>query len=163
MFHAPIFRTLIKYTEVSRFCYNLGMLMKSGVTITAALEAVAGIHDYYMYRNFTTHLAHEVKQGKSFSKAFADNPKLIDKLFPGTAQEMIISGEESGSLMSVLNVLGENFENESEEISRNMSTLMEPFMLLIIFGLVITLAVAILIPIYDIVGNFDTGGQGQGI
>lgn len=156
MFHAPIFKLLIKYTEVSRFCYNLGMLMKSGITVTAALDVLSEMHDYYMYKDFTLQLSQEVRQGKSFSKAFQHNKKKVDYLFPATAQEMIISGEESGSLTNVLHVLGDNFETESEEISRNMSTLLEPFMLLLIFGAVMFLGVAILIPIFDLVGGFDT-------
>lgn len=155
LFHAPVFNTLITRTEVARFCYNLSMLITSGVPITRSLQALVEVHDYYMYKRFVRLLAEEVKQGKSFHKAFEDHKKQANALIPFTAQEIITSGEESGKLPQVLDQVGIRFEGESEQIAQNIAVLLEPVLLIIVWIGVVFLAVSILLPIYNLVGNFN--------
>ncbi len=155
MFRAPVFSKLIQYTEVSRFCYNLSMLINSGVPITRSLTALSEIHEYFMYKNFALMLSEEVKQGKSFHKSFKDHIRQTNALFPFTAQEIIIAGEESGNLTQVLDSVGRKFEEEGEQIAKNIAVLLEPMLLIVIWIGVVFLATAILLPIYDLVGNFE--------
>jgi len=53
LFHLPVFNDLIVKTEVSRFAYNLAMLLNSGIPITKSLLSLSKIHDYYMYKDYT--------------------------------------------------------------------------------------------------------------
>ena len=155
LFHLPVFHDLIVRTEVSRFAYNLAMLLNSGVPITKALTSLVEVHDYYMYKNFTKKLALYIQEGKSFHNSFTINQRLSNKLYPFTAQEIITAGEESGQLPTVLDQIGDRFEEESEQIAKNIAVLLEPALLIVVWVGVVFLAVAILLPIYSLVGNFQ--------
>lgn len=155
LFHLPVFNGLIVRTEVARFAYNLSMLLNSGIPITKALISLAEIYDYYMYKNYTQTLASYIQSGKSFHNSFSVNQKKTNSLFPFTAQEIIIAGEESGKLPEVLEQIGERYEQEAEQIAKNIAVLLEPALLIVVWVGVIFLAVAILLPIYSLVGNFQ--------
>ena len=66
LFHLPVFNDLIVKTEVSRFSYNLAMLLNSGIPITKALVSLSNVHDYYMYKQYTYDLSIYINNGKSF-------------------------------------------------------------------------------------------------
>lgn len=155
LFHLPVFNDLIVKTEVSRFAYNLAMLLNSGIPITKALLSLSKIHDYYMYKNYTQFLANYIQSGKSFHNIFDVNKKKTNSILPFAAQEIITAGEESGKLPEVLEQLGERYEQESEQIAKNIAVLLEPALLIIVWVGVVLLAVAILLPIYSLVGNFQ--------
>jgi type IV pilus assembly protein PilC len=155
LFHLPVFNDLIVKTEVSRFSYNLAMLLNSGIPITKSLVSLSKIHDYYMYKNYTQFLASYIQSGKSFHNIFDINKKRTNSIFPFAAQEIITAGEESGKLPEVLEQLGERYEQESEQIAKNIAVLLEPALLIVVWVGVIFLAVAILLPIYSLVGNFQ--------
>jgi type IV pilus assembly protein PilC len=156
LFHLPVFNDLIVKTEVSRFSYNLAMLLNSGIPITKALLSLSKIHDYYMYKNYTQFLANYIQGGKSFHNIFEVNKKKTNSILPFAAQEIITAGEESGKLPEVLEQLGERYEQESEQIAKNIAVLLEPALLIVVWVGVIFLAVAILLPIYSLVGNFQS-------
>jgi len=155
LFHLPVFNDLIVKTEVSRFSYNLAMLLNSGIPITKSLLSLSKVHDYYMYKEYTDFLANYIQSGKSFHNIFDGNKKKTDAIFPFAAQEIITAGEESGKLPEVLYQLGDRYEQESEQIAKNIAVLLEPALLIIVWGGVVFLAVAILLPIYSLVGNFQ--------
>ncbi|MEY3471120.1 MAG: hypothetical protein RLZZ223_470 [Candidatus Parcubacteria bacterium] len=156
LFHLPVFNDLIVKTEVSRFAHNLAMLLNSGIPITKALISLVKVHDYYMYKNYISLMAEYIQTGKSFHNSFTENQKKTNSLFPFAAQEIITAGEESGKLPEVLEQLGEQYEQESEQIAKNIAVLLEPALLIIVWGGVVFLAVAILLPIYSLVGNFQS-------
>lgn len=156
LFHLPVFNDLIVKTEVSRFSYNLAMLLNSGIPITKSLLSLSKVHDYYMYRDYTNYLSTYIQSGKSFHNIFDSNKKKTNAIFPFAAQEIITAGEESGKLPEVLEQLGEKYESESEQIARNIAVLLEPALLIVVWIGVIFLAVSILLPIYSLVGNFQT-------
>lgn len=156
LFHLPVFNDLIVKTEVSRFAYNLSMLLKSGIPITKALISLSRVHDYYMYKNYTYDLSVNIQSGKSFHNSFELNRKKTNYILPFAAQEVITAGEESGKLPEVLEQLGERYEQESEQIAKNIAVLLEPALLIVVWIGVVFLAVAILLPIYSLVGNFQT-------
>jgi type IV pilus assembly protein PilC len=155
MFHLPVFKDLIQMSEVSRFSYNLAMLLNSGIPITKALLSLAEIHDYYMYKEYTKSVAAYIQDGKSFHNSFGVNQKETNKLFDFAVQEIITAGEESGKLPEVLEQIGERYEEEAEQISKNIAVLLEPALLIIVWLGVVFLAVSILLPIYSLVGNFE--------
>jgi type II secretory pathway component PulF len=156
LFHLPVFKDLIQMSEVSRFSYNLSMLLNSGIPITKALFSLSEIHDYYMYKEYTKLMAADIQDGKSFHNTFGVNQKKTNTLFPFAAQEIITAGEESGKLPEVLEQLGERYEEEADQIAKNIAVLLEPALLIIVWLGVVFLAVAILLPIYSLVGNFQT-------
>lgn len=155
LFHLPVFNDLIVKTEVSRFSYNLAMLLNSGIPITKALLSLSKIYDYYMYKDYTQFLANYIQSGKSFHNIFDVNKKKTNSILPFAAQEIITAGEESGKLPEVLEQLGDRYEQESEQIAKNIAVLLEPALLIVVWVGVVFLAIAILLPIYSLVGNFQ--------
>lgn len=156
MFHLPVFKSLIQMSEVSRFSYNLSILLNSGIPIIKALLSLAEIHDYYMYKEYTKSIAAYIQDGKSFHNSFGVNQKETNKLFPFAAQEIITAGEESGKLPEVLEQIGDRYEADAEQISKDIAVLLEPALLIIVWMGVVFLAVSILLPIYSLLGNFQT-------
>ena len=108
-----------------------------------------------MYKNYTYNLSKYIQNGKSFNNIFNLDKKNTNSIFPFAAQEIITSGEESGKLPEVLEQLGERYEHESEEITKNISVLLEPALLIVVWIGVVFLAVSILLPIYSLVGSFQ--------
>jgi type IV pilus assembly protein PilC len=159
MFHLPVFHDLIVFTEVGRFSYNLGMLMEAGVPIGRAVKVMEEIQNFYMYKRLMKLFSKGIKDGKSFSNMFEENANMVSSMVPFTAQEIIMSGEESGRLSEVLKTVSEKFDYEAEMISKNMAVLMEPFLLIVVWSGVVVLAFAILVPIYSLVGNFNVGAK----
>jgi MSHA biogenesis protein MshG len=155
MLHFPVIRKLIIFNETARFSYNLSMLIYSGVPISRALETMIQVQNFYQYRNFIIGLTDDIKLGKSFRKSFEERARVANTLIPYVAQEIITAGEESGKLPEVLEGIGEKFEYEAEKMANNMSVLLEPILLLIIWSGVLLLALGILLPIYSLVGNFN--------
>jgi len=143
------------YTEVSRFSFNLSMLLSSGIPISQAMESLEEVQEYFMYKRFIRRLSDDVTEGYSFQHSFQSNASKIKNMFPFTVQELMAAGENSGQLPKVLQRVGERYTQKSEEISANMSKLIEPFLLIIVWTVVVFLALAILLPIYNLVGDFS--------
>jgi len=90
--------------------------------------------------------------GDSFSKSFAAIPN-TSKLLPISVQQLVITGEKSGTLSDTLIKISEIYEKKAEETAEKLPVILEPMLLLFIGGLVGTIAFAIITPIYSVVGN----------
>lgn len=154
IWHAMLLRTpllgkIIRYSQLARFSRNLGTLLTSGVPVTLALETTSNSLGNVAYKRATSKILIEVKKGKQIADAMTKNPKL----FPIIVSKMVGVGEKTGKLDESLLYLGDFFEEEVDNFSRNLSTVLEPF-LLIFIGLVVGfIAIAIVSPIYELTGS----------
>ncbi len=155
LFHLPIIHNLIMYTEVSRFAFNLSMLLSSGLPVTQSIETLEEVQEYYMYKRFIRKLGANVSEGYSLHYTFEEHASQIKNMFPYTVQELIAAGESSGQLPGVMEDIGERYEEKTERIANNMGKLIEPFLLIVVWAIVVFLALAILMPIYNLVGDFS--------
>jgi len=145
----PVIGKLIRYINLSRFSLNLAILLKSGLTITEALKLTSDSLTNYYYRQALVN----VKQGVDKGSKLSANLNNFPDYFPEIAVRMIKIGEESGRLEETLFYLAEFYETEVDNATKNLSTAIEP-VLLITIGLVVGfLAIAIITPIYSITGG----------
>ena len=154
IFSIPGIKTLLMEVEVARFGYLLGTLLEAGLPITRAIDSLAGASEVLRYKNFYLHLRETVDMGNSFQKSFALYDG-IDDLIPQPIQQLIISGEESGNLNKTLIKVGQVLEAKSDTTTKNLTIIMEPILLVIVWAGVVSVAFAVILPIYSLVGGLN--------
>lgn len=154
IFSIPGIKNLLMEVEVARFGYLLGTLLEAGLPVTRAIDSLAGASDVIRYKNFYLALRENVEMGNSFQKSFALY-KNTDKLIPQPIQQLIISGEQSGNLNKTLIKVGQVLEAKSDTTTKNLTIIMEPILLVIVWAGVVSVAFAVILPIYSLVGNLN--------
>ena len=149
-FEIPFFGKIIENTETTIFCRNLGTLLKSGIPINSALVILLKISTNYVIQEYIIYLLGATEKGKSLGEEFESHHF---KHFPPLMTKMISIGEKTGNLSDTLVYLSDFFEEEVNDAMRNISTLLEPIMLLIIGSLVAFIALAIISPLYQLTGS----------
>jgi type II secretory pathway component PulF len=142
----PIVGLIAKNINLARFNRNLGTLLKSGLPIAECLSIVANIATNEVYKKHILQIQKEIQKGKDINFVMRG----MERVFPRIASRMIRVGEKSGKLDEVLIYLAKFYETEVDKSSKNLSTVLEPT-LLIIIGLVVGFVViAIITPIYQL-------------
>lgn len=146
----PIIGQFVAYVQLATLTRNLAILLKNAVPITLALEITARTLSNRGFRNDTLHLAKEVEGGKPISEIL--EKKKYAK-FPSIVVKMTSVGEKTGKLDENLFYLSDFFEEDIDNISKNMTTLLEPILLVVIGLMVGFLALSIISPIYELTGS----------
>lgn len=144
----PIFGNLMKYVYITRFAENMSSLLNGGIPIVKALTIVSDVAGNLVFREVILHSAEEVKTGGAMSTVFLHSP-----VIPPIVSQMIKIGEESGSVAKVLDGVASFYRSEVENITRNMTSLIEPILIVVLGIGVGIMVVGILMPIYDIAGK----------
>jgi len=146
----PLFGELIKHSQLSRFARNLGTLLKSGVPIVQALDTTAETLSNLSFKKSVAGLSSTLSKGKSIGKGME---QLDNHDFPPLVSKMVSVGEKTGKLEDTLLYLAEYYEDEIEDSSKNLTTILEPVLLLVIGLIVGFVALAIISPIYELSGS----------
>ncbi|MBP6949050.1 MAG: type II secretion system F family protein [Candidatus Pacebacteria bacterium] len=154
LYSIPGINTLLMEVEVARFGYLLGTLLEAGLPITKAIDSLASASEAIRYRAFYIYLRESIEMGNSFQKSFAGYKK-IDKLIPPPMQQLVFSGEQSGNLNKTLLKIGQVLEEKSDTTTKNLTIIMEPILLVIVWAGVVAVAFAVILPIYSLVGGIN--------
>lgn len=146
LLNMPLVNPVVKKINMARFSRILGSLMKSGVAVVQGLTVTSQAMDNSYYRDVLASTAESVKLGKPLTEALAQH----EHLFPFIVTQMLSIGEETGNLENILDQLAEHFEAEVDDTMKNMSSIIEPLLLLVIGVVVGFLALALISPIYNI-------------
>lgn len=146
----PILGKLLQNISLATLARNLGIMLKSGLTITSALETSAQIERNLVYKKDLAKVAEEVRKGKSIEEILIENKF---KEFPLFMVRMVGVGEKSGNLEENLGYLGDYFEEEVDTVTKNLATILEPVLLIFIGGVVAFVALSIISPIYQVTGS----------
>ena len=146
----PIIGTLYRYVYITRFSENLAVLLVGGIPIIRALDIVSAVIGNTVYEKLFLKTAESVKVGGNMSDVLSSSP-----LVPPIVSHMVKIGEDSGQIDSVLNHIAKFYDQEVETMTKNLSTLIEPVLMIIIGIAVGFMAVAILMPIYNIAGQIQ--------
>lgn len=146
LLNMPLVNPVVKKINMARFSRILGSLMKSGVAVVEGLKVTAQAMDNVYYQEIIEETSEKVKLGKPLTDALSAH----DKLFPFIVTQMLVIGEETGNLEAILDQLAEHFEAEVDDTMKNMSSIIEPLLLLVIGVVVGFLALALISPIYNI-------------
>lgn len=152
LFRLPGISRLMREVEIAQFGYLLGTLLDAGLPITKAINLLADSSGSARYQRFYKYLAESLEDGKSFRQSLREY-KAISRLFPQSVQQMIIAGEHSGSLSQVLKTIGRTYEQKADTTTQNLEAIIEPILLIIVWIGVMIVAVAVIVPIYSLVGG----------
>jgi type IV pilus assembly protein PilC len=144
----PIFGEIFQHVYIARFADNLGVLLVGGIPIIKALNVVSSVIGNSVYEKIFLKAADEVKIGGNMSDALRRFPEI-----PPIVSQMVKIGEESGQIDLVLGHISRFYEQETDEATKNLSTLIEPILMVVIGVAVGFLAFSIIMPIYDIAGQ----------
>jgi type IV pilus assembly protein PilC len=153
LFRIPGIKKLLFETEISRFGFVLGTLLDAGLPVVTALQSLSASMSTRRYQRFTQEVQQRVDEGDSFNKILSD--KKYRKLVPGTITQVVVSAERSGNLASSLLKVGTNYEDKADITARNLETLLEPIVLVLIAVAVLFVAMAVFLPIYSLIGNLN--------
>ena len=153
LFHIIGIKRLLFETEVARFGFILGTLLDAGLPVVVALQSLAGSMATHRYRSFAKKISISIEEGNSFATTL-ERPE-NKKLLPSTIRQLIISAEKSGNLSRSLVRVGEIYEDKADITARNLETLLEPIILVLIAVAVLFVALAVILPIYSLVGGIS--------
>ena len=149
MLKLPIVGVLQQKIVLTDFTRTLSLLLGAGVSLLEALEVVAGAIGSAVYREQLKEINQQVEKGVTLSDAVAHYEN-----FPPILYQMIAVGEETGKLDEILAKISEYFEKESEYAIKNLTTAIEP-MIMIMLGLGVGfIVIAIIMPIYSLTSQF---------
>ncbi len=141
----PIFGKIVKYINISRFTRNLSDLIQSGISIDQALTAASGIMNNVLYQQSLAEAVTKVQQGKSLSDCLRSYPNL----YPPLVNRMTVVGEKSGKIDSMFKRIAQHYEDLVFNTTNNLSSMIEPVLIILVGGLVGSIAVAVLFPIWN--------------
>jgi len=150
----PIIKKLVKQVELARFGFILGTLLKAGLPVLQAINSLEQSTTIRTYKKFYRYLQDSVEEGNSFQKSFSVY-KQTNKLMPSSMEQMIIAGEKSGRLAETLIKVGQAYEEKTETTTKNLTVILEPILLIIIWLGVVAVALAVILPIYSLIGGLN--------
>lgn len=143
MLRIPVVGMILNKSAIARFARTLSTMSAAGVPLVEALESVAGACGNIIYAEAVSKMREEVAMGQRLQYAMAQT-----NLFPHMVQQMVAIGEESGSMDAMLAKVADFFEEEVDNLIDNLSSLMEPFIMVILGILVGGLIIAMYLPIF---------------
>jgi len=133
----------------ARFARILSSLLKSGVTIVESLRILSRTLTNYYYKNALEKAVENIQKGEPLSKIIYEEKKIFPILVP----QMLEVGEETGKTETVMQKLADFYEDEVNQLTKNLSSIIEPVLMLIIGGAVGFFAVSMMQPMYSVMGN----------
>ena len=144
MLRMPVFGDLLRKVAVARFCRTLGTMISSGVPILEALEICARTAGNKVVENAIGGVRDGISAGRTISE-----PLTEAKVFPEMVCQMISVGEATGALDVMLNKVADFYEEEVDQAVENMTSLIEP-LIIVFLGVVIGgLVIAMYMPIFS--------------
>lgn len=141
----PVMGKLQQRIILAQFCWTFSLILRSGVPVIGGLILAGNSTGNAYFRKQITLMRSGIEHGTSFHQAAAESG-----LFPASVLQMIEIGEESGKLEEVLNEVSRFYENEVDYDIKRLNELLEPFLLLIVGGMVLFLALSIYLPVWDL-------------
>jgi general secretion pathway protein F len=135
---------LIKKLAVARFARTMGSLLENGVTMLSALDIVQNIVGNVLLSQAISQAADDVGKGQGLGASLAATNR-----FPGLSIQMVLVGEQSGELETMLNKIADVYENEVESTVMSLTSLLEPLMILAMAVVVGFIVLSICLPIFE--------------
>ena len=142
----PIIGKLVKKVNLARFTLIFSSLLKSGMPIVEALKITSETMSNVYYRDSLKESSEKVKIGIDLRTSLERHTDL----YPPMVTQMIRVGEESGTMEEVLAEVSHFYENEIDDSVKNLSSIIEPVLVIVIGAVVGVLAVGLIMPIYNL-------------
>jgi len=145
----PVFGKLLKQSAIVEFTQTLGLLVESGVPIIEGLEIVRDSLSNALYREAVTDFIEDVKHGYPLSQSVAR-----DTIFPPLVSQMLVVGEETGTVDTQMNNLANFYTGEVDKVVKNLSVALEPIIMIMLGVMVGVLIFSVITPIYQLTSKF---------
>lgn len=155
LFVIPGVNKLIREVELSRMGYVLGTLLHAGLPIIQSIDSLVQATTFHSYKKFFMHVRQSIDDGHSWEQSLKSFKK-VRKVIPVPIQQMIIAGDASGQLPQVFLKIGAIFESKTDTTAKNLTVILEPVLLVIVWLGVASVALAIIMPIYGLIGGLTT-------
>jgi len=141
----PVFGDLFRKIAIARFSRNFGTMIGSGVPLLQALDIVGQVSGNWVIESAVKDVQESVRRGESLAGPLAKHD-----VFPAMVTQMMSVGEDSGSLETMLEKISEFYDQEVEATTEQLTSLIEPIMILFIGVIVGGMIVALYLPIFNI-------------
>ncbi|OYT98913.1 MAG: type II secretion system protein F [Burkholderiales bacterium PBB1] len=141
----PVFGDLVNKSAVARWTRTLSTMFAAGVPLVEALDSVGGASGNAVFAEATEQIQKDVSTGSSLTTSMQTTG-----VFPNMVLQMCSIGEESGSLDAMLGKAAEFYEDEVDEAVKGLSSLMEPFIIVILGTLIGGIVVSMYLPIFKL-------------
>ncbi|MFO1291745.1 MAG: type II secretion system F family protein [Rubrivivax sp.] len=141
----PVFGDLIHKSVIARWTRTLATMFAAGVPLVEALDSVGGASGNAVYQEATEQIQKDVSTGSALTTAMTTTG-----VFPTMVLQMSAIGEESGSLDHMLGKAAEFYEDEVDEMVKGLSSLMEPFIIVVLGVLIGGIVVSMYLPIFKL-------------
>jgi MSHA biogenesis protein MshG len=145
----PVFGPLVSLLTMSRFTRITAMLMKSGVPILEVLDLTAKTSGNIIISRAIENIRESVNQGKGMSE-----PMKLTGMFPSAVVQMVSVGEQTGKVDELLISVADYYDLESSYMIKNLTTYIEPILIFILAVMVLLMALAIFLPMWNLIKVF---------
>ncbi|MDE2188414.1 MAG: type II secretion system F family protein, partial [Patescibacteria group bacterium] len=143
----PIIGPLAHEVNAARTARTLSSLLHAGVEVVESVSITAEVIQNVYFKNILANAMEAIKKGEPMSKIFEQH----EKFYPIFFSEMLAVGEETGKIDQLLSNVATYYEDDVAEKTKDMSTVIEPIMIVIIGAAVGFFAVAMITPMYSLV------------
>ena len=145
LLRVPVFGDLVNKSAIARWTRTLSTMFAAGVPLVEALDSVGGASGNAVFAEATVAIQKDVSTGSSLTTSMQTTG-----VFPNMVLQMCSIGEESGSLDQMLGKAAEFYEDEVDEAVKGLSSLMEPFIIVILGTVIGGIVVSMYLPIFKI-------------
>jgi len=140
----PVFGDFIRKVNISRFASLFYTMNRTGIPILKSFEIMEEAMENMVYSKELQIVADKLTKGEEISASLQQSP-----YFTSLLVEMVSIGEKSGSLDDMLNNVSQFYEQEVSETVENMTALIEPIVTVVLGGMILLLALALFMPMWD--------------
>ena len=141
----PVFGELIRKSVIARWTRTLSTMFAAGVPLVEALDSVGGASGNHVYIVATKQIQAEVSTGTSLTVAMQNSG-----VFPTMVIQMVMIGEETGALDSMLSKVADFYEGEVDDAVEALSSLMEPMIMVVLGTLIGGMVISMYLPIFKL-------------
>jgi type IV pilus assembly protein PilC len=145
----PLIGELVQEANAARVARTLSSLLTAGVPVAESINIAKDIVGNHLYRGVLEEAYAVVQKGENISAVFMRNTKY----YPSFVAEMMSVGEETGNMSAMLSEVAIFYENDVEERTKDLSTIIEPVLMVIIGAAVGFFALSMVTPIYSVMDN----------
>ena len=145
----PLFGPIIQKSVVARFCRTLATLLQGGIPVVQALESAGPTAGSDLIAEAVTVAVQKIEAGKNVSQPLEESG-----LFPPMVINMIAIGEEAGTLPELLDKIAEFYEDDVATLTKNLGSMLEPIMLVLIGVIVGGMLLSLYLPIFTAVTTY---------